>query len=313
MGIAVAIVNHDQHSIVKEAIKILASGTIKPEAIYVLSDGKPFKPMKRHPEVIPINNPKECSGRCANRNSVIGPFLKSGINSIVFLDGDCVPEDSRFLETYEGLLDNHDLVFGTRRHTDVSGLALPPSDLLTANMDNLYRGKPLDYTDLRVVSGAVKAWKESKTFHEKVDLMLTGMIGWSCNFGFSRKGLYDLRLFQRDTYGFSEGIFDSNAFSGGWGYEDVAMGIDAMYAGLDVDISDRVRVVHRSHERSDELFDHVKGRHAVMDRYRELEKSVNAWENIKRAAILASAFFTGGLITGMVTYAVAMEHVLGIN
>lgn len=313
MKISVALTNHNQHEMVKETIKLLLSAETKPSHIYVLSDGKPFWDFSKNPRIIPLNNTGAFTGRCGNRNSVIKPFLASNDDAIVFMDGDCFPENPAFLEKYWMLLDNHDLVFGTRRHTPVDGLSVPPSDLLTANMDNLYHGKPLNYSDLRLVSGAVGAWRDSKSFAERLDLMLTGMIGWSCNFGFTRKGLETLRKFQKDTYGLDEGIFDSCAFHEGWGYEDVAMGIDALYAGLDIMISDGVRVGHHSHDRSDGLFDHVKGRHAIMERYRMLEEAREKWEWVKRAAIVASAFFTGGLITGMVTYAVSIQQILGIN
>lgn len=309
MEISVAIPNHNQHEMVRRTIELLDMQSVRPSAIYVLSDGKPFWKIPGTPDnVVPINNSKKFLGRCGNRNSVVAPFLSSNDDAIVFMDGDCFPESPDFLSRYATLLENHDLVFGTRRHTDISGLSLPPSDLLTANMDNLYSGKALDYRDLRVVSGAVRAWNESRTFNERLDLMLTGMVGWSCNFGFTRKGLLRLRKFQRDTYGMDEGIFDSAAFRDGWGYEDVAMGIDALYAGLDIAMTDSVRVVHNSHDRTDGLFDHVRGRHAIMERYRELVTSSRRWEAVKRAMLLASAFFTGGLITGLVTMAINCEH-----
>ncbi len=312
MKISVALTNHNQHALVKETIELLLSAATKPSHIYVLSDGKPYWDFTKNPKIVPLNNTGHFTGRCGNRNSVISPFLDSDDDALVFMDGDCFPDSPDFLDKYALLLENHDLVFGTRRHTDITGLEMPPSDLLTANMDRMYHGEKLSYTDLRLVSGAVGAWRESTNFSEKLDLMLTGMIGWSCNFGFSRKGLEKLREFQKDTYGLDEGIFDSCAFQDGWGYEDVAMGIDALYAGLDITITDGVRVGHHSHNRSDGLFDHVKGRHAIMERYRNLENSIRSWENIKRAAIVASAFFTGGLITGLVTYAVAVQNMLGM-
>ena len=212
MRIAVAIPNHDQHQMVIETIKMLYAQPTKPAAVYVMSDSKPFWDIHGLGNVIPINNKDKFLGRCGNRNSVIDKFLESDYEALVFLDGDCYPDSPDFLGTYAKLLDNYDLVFGTRRHDDVSTLDTPPSDLLTANMDNMWTGQPIDYTDLRKVSGAVDAWKESKTFSERLDLMLTGMIGWSCNFGFSRKGLKRLRTFQKQTYGLDEGIFVDNRY-----------------------------------------------------------------------------------------------------
>lgn len=313
MKLAVAIPNHNQHELIRATIGKLMEQSLPPAAIYVLSDGKPFWKLPGDPEnIIPINNGKKFVGRCGNRNSVVRPFLKSPYDAIVFMDGDCSPIGDDFLESYATMFSKYGLVFGTRVHSDITGLSRPPSDLLTANMDNLYSGAPIDYTDLRVVSGAVRAWQRSVSFNERLDLMLTGMIGWSCNFGFTKRGLKKLTKFQKATYGMKEGIFDSNAFQDGWGYEDVAMGLDALYAGLEIGVTDCVKVLHRTHDRSDGLFDHVKGRHTIMERFRGLEHSVKIKETIYRAAILASAFFTAGLITGMVTESINLLRILGM-
>jgi glycosyltransferase involved in cell wall biosynthesis len=308
MLISVAITNHNQNSKVKECIALLNRQRLKPSTIFVLSDGRPFR--CNDTNVVCINNARDI-GRCENRNSVIQQFLKWEVDALVFLDGDCSPIGDSFIKEYAGLLKDNDLVFGTRIHTDVTGLKRPPSDLLTANMDNLYSGNALDYTDLRVASGAVRQWNESSSFDERLDLMLTGMIGWSCNFGITRKGLLQLLKFQKAHLGI-KGIFDSGTFRNGWGYEDVAMGLDALYAGLKIGISDKIEVCHAAHERSDGLFDHVRGRHLIMDRYRKLEKSSKLKNLIYMAAILASAFYTAGLITGMVTETVTLLNSLGL-
>lgn len=313
MKIAVAITNHNQHYQVRDTVDALYRQTVAPAAVYVLSDSKPYwnLPTDRH-EVIPINNRGKFMGRCGNRNSVIKPFIDSDYDALIFMDGDCSPLNPDFIEKYAKHLAKYDLVFGTRRHSDISGLSKPPSDLLTANMDNLYAQQPIDYSDLRVVAGAVSAWTDSKTFEERLDLMLTGMIGWSCNFAFTKKGLKRLRKFQKSTYGLAEGIFDSNTFKDGWGYEDVAMGIDALYAGLKISIVDDVKVYHQVHNRTDGLFDHVKGRHLIMNRYRELEKNTNTPNMVGIAAIIATAFFTAGLIAGLVTEAINLMNILGM-
>lgn len=308
MTIAVAIPNHSQQKQVAKTIKQLMKQTVVPDVIYIMSDDKPL--YTECDFVTQIVN-KHKIGRCANRNSVIRPFIESGIDYLVFMDGDCCPKDNTYIERYVGLLSKYDLVFGTREHTTVSKrMKMPASDLLTANMDNMWQGKPIDYTDLRVVSGAVNAWQTATTDEERIDLMLTGMVGWSCNFGFSKSGLEKLTGFMKDRYGLVNEIFDSSAFKDGWGYEDVAMGLDAMYAGLSVWIDDDIVVVHKSHDRTDGLFDHVKGRHMIMERYRELQRSKSIKNLIYISAIVASAFFTGGLITGLVTIAINFEKMM---
>ena len=226
--------------------------------------------------------------------------MNSDLDAIIFIDGDTYPKDKDFIEKYEEYFEKYDLIFGTREHTNISNLVVPPSDLLTANMDELWQNKPLNYQDLRVVSKALESWQESKSFYEKLDLMVTGMIGWSCNFGFTRKGLIKLLDFMEDNYGRKE-IFDSSAFNGSWGYEDVAMGIDALYAGLNIWIADDIKIVHRVHERTDGLFDHVKGRHLIMDRYRNLEKLKKSKDKLYISMMALFGFYIVGIITGLIT------------
>jgi hypothetical protein len=167
-------------------------------------------------------------------------------------------------------------------------------------MDELWQKKPLNYQDLRVVSKAVESWQTSKTFTEKLDLMLTGMIGWSCNFGFTKKGMTKLLDFMENNYGRRE-IFDSKAFNGSWGYEDVAMGIDALYAGLDIWITDDIKIMHKVHERTDGLFDHVKGRHLIMERNRMLERLNKQKNTLYSLLMILFGFYIAGIITGLIT------------
>lgn len=212
MRIGISLTNHNQHDNIKKVIDDLKKQTVKPYVIFVCSDDAPFESLEHN--VICINNYK-MKGRCQNRNSVIPYFYEYKLDAIIFMDGDTTPKETDFIEKYEKYFDKYDLIFGTREHTDITGLVKPPSDLLTANMDELWQNKPLNYNDLRVVAKAVDNWQNSKTFNEKLDLMLTGMIGWSCNFGFSKKGLTTLLDFMKNVYGRNE-MFDSKAFSGGW-------------------------------------------------------------------------------------------------
>lgn len=269
MKLSVAITSHNQTEQLAKTIYVLNEQTEKPDNIFLLVDGK--KDLDIYKNVTVINN-TENPGRCNNRNSVILPFLNSDSDALIFIDGDSWPKDKKFIKNYKKLLSKYDLVFGTRRHTSIDNITLPASDLLTANMDELWQGKELNYDDLRVTSGAVKAWNNAKSFYEKVDLMLTGMIGWSCNFGITKTGLLKHLEFMKHEYNLENALFDSKAFSKGWGYEDVAMGIDAIYAGLEVGISEDIEIMHQAHERTDGLFDHIKGRHIIMERYRNLEQ-----------------------------------------
>lgn len=303
MKISLCITNHNQNDLVKQTLDILQYQYQKPEYIFVCSDDKPFS--YKAPNVICINN-KKLKGRCENRNSVIKEFLDTDSDALVFIDGDSYPKDKDFLIKYEDLFEKYDLIFGTREHTSPKGLKKPASDLLTANMDNLWLKKPLDNSDLRVVSNAVESWQNSNTFNEKLDLMITGMIGWSCNFGFTRKSLIKHLNFMQKHYGKKE-IFDSTAFNGNWGYEDVAMGIDALYAGLNIWISDDMKIVHQAHERSDGLFDHVKGRHLIMERVRNLAKATTIKDKTYKSMMILFGIYIIGVITGLVTMAITLQ------
>lgn len=296
MKISIAITNHNQEKTVDFCIKQLQNQSIIPYEIFVLSDGKKYY----NKDATCINN-KIKKGRCDNRNSVIEEFLATDSDALIFLDGDTYPKDTTFLEKYNKLLNKYDLIFGTREHTSINGLKLPASDLLTANMDELWLGKDLNYTDLRIVSGAVDAFQNAKTFDEKLDLMITGMIGWSCNFALTRDGIIKLTEFMQEKYNIKNCIFDSTTFSKNWGYEDVAMGIDALFAGLNIWIDEKVTVIHQSHNRSDGLFDHIKGRHLIMNRYRNLINTNNIKNKTYMSIILLYGFFMVGVITGLIT------------
>lgn len=297
MKIGISITNHNQNENIKETLEVLSKQTVKPDLIFICSDAKPFNTEQEN--VVCINN-DVLKGRCQNRNSVISYFYKNELDALIFIDGDTYPKEKDFIEKYIEYFKKYDLIFGTREHTDISKLKVPPSDLLTANMDELWQKKPLNYQDLRVVSKAVESWQTSKTFTEKLDLMLTGMIGWSCNFGFTKKGMTKLLDFMENNYGRRE-IFDSKAFNGSWGYEDVAMGIDALYAGLDIWITDDIKIMHKVHERTDGLFDHIKGRHLIMERNRKLERLNKQKNTLYSLLMVLFGFYIAGIITGLIT------------
>ena len=297
MKIGISITNHNQNKNIEKTLNILSKQTVKPDLIFICSDAKPFNTEQEN--IVCINN-DVLKGRCQNRNSVISYFYKNELDALIFIDGDTYPKEKDFIEKYIEYFKKYDLIFGTREHTDISKLKVPPSDLLTANMDELWQKKPLNYQDLRVVSKAVESWQTSKTFTEKLDLMLTGMIGWSCNFGFTKKGMTKLLDFMENNYGRRE-IFDSKAFNGSWGYEDVAMGIDALYAGLDIWITDDIKIMHKVHERTDGLFDHVKGRHLIMERNRMLERLNKQKNTLYSLLMILFGFYIAGIITGLIT------------
>lgn len=302
MKLAVCIINHDQP--IEKVIKSLDKQSKKPDTIIICSDGKELPKFDRD-DIISLDN-SDVPGRCSNRNAGAREFIDTDCDSIIFIDGDCVPKSKNFLAEMADRLDQFDLVYATRQH-DIKGkkLKFPPSDLLTVNMDNLYHGKKMDLTDLRVASRAVESFNESETFEERLDLMLTGMIGWSCCFGMTRKGLETHLKFMKNIHGKNE-LFDSSAFDGSWGYEDVAMGIDALYAGLKISVAEDCTVIHDAHERCDGLFDHVRGRHLIMQRARAIQKAVKVKDKAYLTMMILFFSYIAGIITGLVTGAISL-------
>lgn len=305
MKLAVCIINHDQQ--IDKVIKSMDKQSKKPDLIIVCSDGKQVPHFDRE-DIISLDNSKN-PGRCTNRNIGAKEFLDSECDSVIFIDGDCVPKSRDFLADMADQLDQFDLVYATRQH-DIKGkkLKFPPYDLLTVNMDNLYNGKKLDLTDLRVASGAVEAFNSTDSFEEKLDLMLTGMIGWSCCFGMTRQGLDKHIKFMKKIHGCSE-LFDSDAFDGTCGYEDVAMGIDALYAGLKISICEKCTVVHDPHDRIDHLFDHINRRHIIMQRARAIQKAVKMKDRAYLTMMIMFFAYIAGIITGLVTGAISLGAV----
>ena len=306
MKLAVCIINHDQP--IDKVIKSLDKQTKKPDTIIICSDGKEIPHFLDRDDIISLDNSSD-PGRCSNRNAGAKEFIDTDCDSVIFIDGDCVPKSKNFLAEMADQLDMFDLVYATRQH-DLKDkkLKLPPSDLLTVNMDNLYRGKKLDLTDLRVASGAVEAFNSSDSFDERLDLMLTGMIGWSCCFGMTRKGLDKHLKFMKKIHCCAE-LFDSSAFDGTWGYEDVAMGIDALYAGLKITVCEKCSVVHDAHDRVDGLFDHVKGRHLIMQRARDIQNAVKVKDKAYLTMMFLFFAYIAGIITGLVTGAISLGAV----
>ena len=85
------------------------------------------------------------------------------------------------------------------------------------------------------------------------------------------------------------------------------MGIDALYAGLNIWISDDMKIVHQAHERSDGLFDHVKGRHLIMERVRNLAKATTIKDKTYKSMMILFGIYIIGVITGLVTMAITLQ------
>lgn len=278
---------HNQEDIITTNLEILSRQDTKPDMVIVVEDHSDSFNLKSSTDGWLKVVHAQDQGRSSTRNLGIREALKEGAEIVVFMDGDSVPEDDLYLSRIVTHFVRNDkvLLFGTRVHqerpfnlrkwfegseTFYHKFDNRPSDLLTANMDNLDKGLPLDHRDLRESSGIVEAYNNCETFNERVDFMISGMISWSCNFAVSAEALKSISEFMETSYGLEGMYFDEDYFKSQWGYEDVAFGLDALFAGVDVRLQSDSRVLHFMHGRSDALITHVQGKHLIMDRYRHL-------------------------------------------
>lgn len=298
---------HNQQVTVELCIAKLLKQTVVPCKIIVIDDHSDVPPDVGSDLVDVVRASKK--GRSSTRNLGVEEALNYYADVIIFLDGDAIPSDDRFVENHlahhvDSVFVGGTLVFGLREHIQrpidwqdysESGNYVPlgirklPSDLLTGNMDALATGAQLDYTDLRVLSGAYKAYNEATEFSEKCDLISSGMVTWSCNFSVSFTAARYIREKMVSSYGIS-GWFDDSLFNDGWGYEDVALGIDALFAGVEVSLRDDIGIKHFMHERSDELSSHIVGRHRIMERYRKHLATHQCDDTDMQAVLLASGY-----------------------
>lgn len=298
MIITVVIPCQNQDAIVKVNIELLTVQTIVPDYIIVVNDHSKTFNIDPHDNIHVIHT--SIIGRSSTRNLGIEYALSLGSDVVIFMDGDTVPESQYFIENYIKMFPKEHpwgkFVFGTRKHikrpvnptdymrsvvsddADIEYTVLDkyPSDLLTGNMDLIVSDDSvgfdnLDHRDLRIIAGIPNGFNQL-TMDEKVDHIITGMVTWSCNIAFNRKGLDQLRAHNLLVHG-REFWFDDNDFNSGWGYEDVALGLDALFAGVDIFMTTKSDILHFIHSRSDELFTHVEGRHKIMNRYRKLYKN----------------------------------------
>ena len=282
---------HNQETIIRTNLELIKRQSRVPDNVVIVDDHSDNITLKDSTDgwVRVIHGGSR--GRSTTRNRGIKEALDMGADLVFFMDGDSVPEDYKFFERFSKLVadvSTPKMIFGTRVHTErpydfnkwLKGenpffhkFQNMPSDLLTANMDNFQKHNPLDHTDLRSVAGVIESFNKLTNFHDKVDYMHTGMVSWSCNFAVTKTALLRINEFMKLVYNV-DSWFDDEAFKSQWGYEDVAFGLDALYAGVSISMQDSSRVLHFMHGRSDDLYTHIQGKHLIMERYRHILKKI---------------------------------------
>ncbi len=270
----------NQDYIVNLTIKKFQNMKVAPDKILVINDNSDIFNIKENDFVKVINTSNyNVSGRASARNLGIATALEMGSDQLVFIDGDSIPSDDNFIEKYKEEFNQRDnqLLIGLRKHVDKIGysgvnlysgkMTKYPSDYLTANQDNFSLGLQPVPDDLREVSKMNVYFNNAATFNDKADLMLSGLVMWTCNFAIDKVALSNVinqnyKVFDRLFY------FDDVQFTK-WGYEDIAFGLDALFADVNVKFVN-VHTHHLMHNRSDELFTHIEGKSIIYNRYRTL-------------------------------------------
>jgi glycosyltransferase involved in cell wall biosynthesis len=287
MKVIVVIPCHNQQEIVNFCIECLKKQTLVPDTILVVNDHSFLSLKKKTKErgiVKVVDSPRK--GRVYTRNFGIECALELDADVILFLDGDCIPEDKHFVKNYVRHLKQPGMaLFGMRKHIpkpkylhefnfDLDYEEKPvkrfPSDLLTANLDKKRR---FNNEDLRIVSGAFNVFNKAKTKTEKLNLLATGMATWSCNFCLTKESVVQLKAYRKKRYSSSD-CFDTKLFGDVWGGEDNVFGMDLLASGCNIKLTKDSRVLHFMHDRSDELFNHVQINNILMNRYFEVRNII---------------------------------------
>ena len=141
----------------------------------------------------------------------------------------------------------------------------------------------------------IKSWQNSKKFNEKLDLIITGKVSCANNFGFTRKGLLKHIAFMKKTYGKKE-IFDI------CGYEDIDIGINALYAGLDITVSNNIKL----NEKPEDAADAIKNFHSIMEKIRNLDYTTTVKDKTYKTLMILFGIYIIGVMTGLVTMAMTL-------
>lgn len=288
MKTIVVIPCHNQQEIVNLCIDCLKKQSLAPDTILVVNDHSFLSLKKKTKEtgiVKVVDSPKK--GRVYTRNFGIERALELDADVIFFLDGDCIPENRRFIKNYVKHLKHSNMaLFGMRKHIprpkylhefnfdfdyEEKPVKKYPSDLLTANLDKKRR---FNDEDLRIISGAFDVFNKTKTKIEKLNLLATGMATWSCNFCLTRESVLQLKAYRQAHYE-SDNCFDTKLFGDVWGGEDNVFGMDLLASGCNIKLTKDSKVLHFMHDRSDELFNHIQINNILMNRYFDTRKTID--------------------------------------
>lgn len=163
--------------------------------------------------------------------------LKYCEDSVIFLDGDCIPSQSLFEEMKKELSNDEPSIVSVKRiNMDVNGEL---TGLDCRETTPWYIGKVFN--------------KNKNTIIEHKELALNRMITWSCCLGLNKKAINEIKNFN-ENIGENNRLFPS-IFDGVWGGEDdhigdVGMLLDIRMIGLNPD-NHVIHIWHKSRDNTE--------------------------------------------------------------
>lgn len=275
MIVSVVIICHNQDHIVNLNIAHLcglSSGYVTkvfPNHIIVVHDRSELTSMltesvytDKNAEVkIHYYDTKECGvfGRAAARNIGIGKALDFNSDVVIFMDGDTIPTHNSFVGIHSSWYEKYNnarMVFGLRNMVH----KISYGNITIFSTD----AEAKEETDPRLTSEVYPRFNNLADFDERANFIMTGWVTWTCNFSINRKALDAIWNMHNKGYWFDESFKD-------WGFEDNAFGLDALYAGVDINIDNMVTVNHLIHKSEYTQLKQILGSSMIFNRFRKLE------------------------------------------
>lgn len=141
------------------------------------------------------------------RNIGTNISLSSGIDNIIFIDGDCIPQKT--------LVDSH---------LKVLSKDIP---VLTVGRRRELAHKWMDRREVDAHLSSLNLFRKGGVVINNPSLLEQCLIVWSCNIGLNKRAIELLQKFNLRYYRREE-LFSSE-FNGRWGGEDSFLGIQAIY------------------------------------------------------------------------------------
>ena len=170
------------------------------------------------------------------RNCAVDYILKhGGIDAVVFIDGDCIPEPD-LIKSHMAVLD-----------------CAEPKVSVGKRKEAMYNWQ--DQRDTAESSCGIFHDAPTEVLHEA--MFVDSGVVWTCNFGMNVAALGYLRQLNATLYGREETF--SSEFLGTWGGEDGFIGLECYYTGVPVIALENGNngIRHKYHLRNEDKYNHT--------------------------------------------------------